>query len=425
MLSYWRNIRSFGGDARRFLVASSLFGFTLYGGVFSVLLNIYMLRLGYGPEFIGLVNGASLLAQAFFGLPAGAAGQRWGLRRAMTAGLALSVWGGLLFLGAEWLPAAWQRGWLLASNVLSGLGMSLFIVNSSPFLMAVATVEMRDLAFSVQSALMPLAALAGSLLGGFAPSLLARTLGLSLDHPAPYRYALLVAPLLLAAAVPILRRSVDVDPSRGPVVAGGTGRPPYEVITVMAVVVALRLVGQSAASTFFNVYMDDVLGVSTATIGLWFGAGRLAGFVAALAMPFLGKRSGRVGLIVLCTLLSAVNLVPLALAPHPTVAGLVFVLNSTYAWIMVPAVLLLQQELVAPRWRTTMAGADTLATGLSYGLVAWAGGFAISAWGYPTLFLVGGAISAVGAMLFWAYFRTPRGELRVGQPAGTESDPQI
>jgi len=105
--------------------------------------------------------------------------------------------------------------------MLAGLGMSLFIVNSSPFLMAVATVELRDLAFSVQSALMPLAALAGSLFGGFAPSLLARALGLSLDHPAPYRYALLVAPLLLATAVPILRRSGDVEQGRGAVVVGG------------------------------------------------------------------------------------------------------------------------------------------------------------------------------------------------------------
>jgi len=330
-----------------------------------------------------------------------------------------------LFLGVEGLPASWQRGWRRVTNMLAGLGMSRFIVNSSPFLMAVATVELRDLAFSVQSALMPLAALAGSLFGGFAPSLLARALGLSLDHPAPYRYALLVAPLLLATAVPILRRSGDVEQGRGAVVVGGTGRPPYEVITVMAVVVALRLGGQSAASTFFNVYMDAVLGVSTATIGLWFGAGRLAGVMAALAMPFLGKRSGRGGLIVLCTLLSAVNLVPLALAPHPTVAGMVFVLNSTYAWIMVPAVLLLQQELVAPRWRTTMAGADTLATGLSYGLVAWTGGFAISAWGYPTLFLAGGAISALGAVLFWAYFRTPRGELRPRPPGDASPDPQI
>ena len=413
MLSYWRDIRSLGSDARRFMAASGLFGFTVYGGVFSVLLNLYLLRLGYGPEFIGLVNGASLLAQAVFGLPAGGVGHRWGVRRAMVAGLALSVLGGGLFLTAEWLPLGWQQGWLLATNILAGLGMSLFIVNSSPFLMAVASAELRDLAFSVQSALMPLAALAGSLFGGFAPSLLAGLLGLSLDRPAPYRYALVAAPLMLALAVPILRRSGDVDTRRGAGVTGsGDGRPPYEIIGVMALVVVLRLVGQSAAFTFFNVYMDAGLGVSTATLGLWYGAGRLAGFLAALSMPFLGRRSGRVGLTVLCTLGSAINLVPLALVPHPVVAGLVFVLNSAYAWIMVPAVLILQQELVAPRWRTTMAGADTLATGLSYGLVAWAGGYVISAWGYPTLFLVGGAISALGAALFGAYFRVPRGAMK-------------
>ena len=42
----------------RYFVAVALVGFALDGGIYSVLLNLFLLRLGYGPEQIGLVNAA-------------------------------------------------------------------------------------------------------------------------------------------------------------------------------------------------------------------------------------------------------------------------------------------------------------------------------------------------------------------------------
>jgi hypothetical protein len=34
----------------------------------------------------------------------------------------------------------------------------------------------------------------------------------------------------------------------------------------------------------------------------------------------------------------------------------------------------------------------------------------IAALGYRSIFLMGAGITAIGALLFWAYFRVPRGE---------------
>jgi hypothetical protein len=69
------------------------------------------------------------------------------------------------------------------------------------------------------------------------------------------------------------------------------------------------------------------------------------------------------------------------------------------------------QELVAPRWRTAMASVFMLGAGLAYSGMALAGGVLIVAVGYRVLFLVASGMVTTGAVLFWAYFRVPRGEL--------------
>ena len=140
--AYVQKLRLFSRDVRLYLVTSALFGFT-YFGVHTVLLNLYLRRLGYGPEFIGLVNGAGFLAFSLFSLPAGALGTRWDVRRMMIAGMGLMVAGyGLLPL-ADLMPVTWQQGWLPATRVLAGLGMALYIVNASPFLMSATGPEER------------------------------------------------------------------------------------------------------------------------------------------------------------------------------------------------------------------------------------------------------------------------------------------
>ncbi|MBN1402697.1 MAG: hypothetical protein JXA74_17785, partial [Anaerolineae bacterium] len=53
----------------------------------------------------------------------------------------------------------------------------------------------------------------------------------------------------------------------------------------------------------------------------------------------------------------------------------------------------------------------SLAFGLGNGLVSLGGGYAIARWGYGALFAVCALLALGGAALFWAYFRTPRGEL--------------
>jgi hypothetical protein len=65
-----------------------------------------------------------------------------------------------------------------------------------------------------------------------------------------------------------------------------------------------------------------------------------------------------------------------------------------------------------------MSAALMAGAGLSASAIAFGGGYLIPAIGYSGLFLVGAALTALGATVFWGVFRVPRGELARRARAG-------
>ena len=78
--------------------------------------------------------------------------------------------------------------------------------------------------------------------------------------------------------------------------------------------------------------------------------------------------------------------------------------------IVGPTSVVFQQEIVAREWREVISGATTTAIGIGSAGIAFGGGFMLSRLGYRSLFLAGAVSVALGALIFWLYFRTPRGE---------------
>ena len=70
----------FSRDVRLYLMANALFGFVLFGGIYPLLYNLYLLRLGYNTQFVGLANATGALCFALSSLPSGMLGGRWGSR---------------------------------------------------------------------------------------------------------------------------------------------------------------------------------------------------------------------------------------------------------------------------------------------------------------------------------------------------------
>lgn len=409
-------LRLFSRDLRLFLVSAALMGLA-WDGVRTVLFNLYLLRLGYGPEFIGLVNAVGALSFALLCPLAGVMGTRWGSRKMIITGMSLLTTGFLLLPLADALTGTWRTDWLLSTTVLTYLGLAIYLVNGLPFMMTATGPKERNHAFSVHIALLPLAGFVGSLLGGALPGVLSTLLDAPLEAAAPYRYPLWLAALLLVPGTLALRRTHSMDESQmQPATANAPQahdrrRAPYGLIAAIALVVALRFGGRGTMLTFFNVYLDAGLDVSTALIGALSAVSQLLAVPAALVAPLLVARWGNARTILWGTVAMALCTLPLALVPHWAMAGLGFATSGILFSSTAGPFRVFSQELVAPRWRATMASAYMMGAGLAISASSLVGGHVIADLGYRALFLIGIGLVAIAAALFWPWFRVPRGEL--------------
>ncbi len=410
---YIQKLRLFGRDVWLYLAAWSLVGFA-YLGIFMVLFNLYLLRLGYGPEFIGLVNGVGLFALAIFSIPSGALGRKWGSRRMMIIGMALMTIGFTAVPLAELVPASWQRGWFLVTWSVVSFSAPLYTVNAMPFLMSVTGPEERNYAFSMQAALFSLAGFAGGMMAGFLPGIFSGILAIPTDLPAPFRYPLFFAGALMFVGLllTIAMREGEVEQEQSEKSSAMAGGPiPLVLITVMAIVMLLRVTGEWAPNVFYNVYLATELRTSTAFIGSSIAAGRLVAGVAALSMPLAVKQWGKERVIGWGTIGVALCLLPLALIPQAGVAAAGFVGAIALTTLVNGAFFVYSQELVSPSWRAVMSGATSMGMGVGGSLMLIAGGRIIPIAGFSVFFLIAAGLTTAGAVLFLTYFHVPRGEI--------------
>ncbi len=264
--------------------------------------------------------------------------------------------------------------------------------------------ETRDFVFSFQTALFALAAFFGGLAGGVMPGLFASLLGVTIDAPAPYRYAVLSGVVLFIPAILALIAIGPVDDRPPPPTGEGRVPMPIGLIALLAFISLLQVAGEGPARVFFNVYLDTELGMLPAQIGLLMGLGMLLSAPAALVTQAIMARWGVRRTYVRATLGVSLSLLPLALIPMWQTAGLGYMAILSFAAISRAPIVIFQMESVSPEWRSYMSGAASMATGLSWGLMAVGGGYAVDAVGYRGLFLAGALITACGALLFWSIF---------------------
>jgi MFS family permease len=417
MLTQWR---AFPPDAKRYLINAGLYGFTLDGGISTVLFNLYMLRLGLGPETIGLVAALGMFVFALTSLPAGRIGERVGLRRMMIIGVLLSLIGISIALAAASVERALLVPALLLAQVFIFIGLGMYYAIAAPFLMQIVSPAQRTPVFSMQSAVYGISGFAGSIAGGALPALIGALLAINdTGSPLPYRWALaLIVPGLAVILLQLLRMR---DPGVGDDTAPGDSQTTpaaalpsparltttalLTMIAVMGVIRFLQVAGIATGVTFFNVYLDKALGVPTSLIGLIQAVGKLIGVPASLAMPALSKRMGHVNVTLLTCAIAGLAMVPIALIPVWWVAALGYILIQASTPIRYTAFTLYTMERTPPSARGSMNGTQEMMAGFSFALLGYTGGLVIAGSGYTALFLLAAALTLISVVLLIAAAR--------------------
>jgi hypothetical protein len=104
----------------------------------------------------------------------------------------------------------------------------------------------------------------------------------------------------------------------------------------------------------------------------------------------------------------AASMLLLAVAPAVWMAALAYMGVIATATIMGTTRDLWGQELVTPRWRTSIAGVAILGLALGWSTAGLAGGYLIETRGYGALYLAGAASALLAAGLLAGYLRTRR-----------------
>ena len=428
MSGYLQAVRAFSPSLWR-IFASIALVISVTMGLQAVLLNLYLLRLGYDARYVGLLAGIGQLVWAVSAFPAIFIGNRIGLRNSFQLSLALGGFGLVLILCAESLPRQWWDACLIGGQVVMNVGLAIGTVSMPPYIMAVTGERERPHAFSFVAALIPFAALVGSIIAGILPSLWAARLDIGMDQPAPYRLALWLGPILswlgilpLIGADPGYVHEEEVVTAEGvPAPAQGqiSRRAPLGLLLFWGIFVLIAAIGEGSVRTFFNVYMNNALAVPPATIGVIMGAAQILPILAALALPLALTHWGAGYTLGAGLLVMAACLAPLATTPQLWLAAAAYMGAMASFTIVGAGRDLFGQEMVIPRWRTSSQAVAIFGLAMGNAVAAVLGGLLILAVGFGALYLFGmSAAFAAAALLFvYLYLRGRRRTRYAGEGA--------
>jgi MFS family permease len=373
----------------------------------ALILNLYLVALGYREDFVGLIAFVQTAAIGVGAMPASWLTPRIGARRVLIAAtIALGASFGLM--ASLEVPAL-----IVVASAISGVSMAHIFVPSAPYLADNTGPEERRAAFSANFAALSLASVAGSALGGLVPGLVEGNALLG------YRYALLAGSILSAlGALPLLvaddqrvetppRPAPDAGP-RGRADAARVARPASLRRDMVAMTGATTLLAASTGLVvaFFNVFLRDVVAAPTGQIGTVFAAASVAMAPGSLVGPAAARRWGAVPMIVLPRLLSAPLILALALLPSTLLlCGSFYALRSMLVSISQPLDNAFAMELVSPRDRARVAALRTISWNGGWAVATGLGGIAIVSVGYPLIFATAALLTLGSVAVHWAAFR--------------------
>ena len=377
-----------------------------YLSMMGLLKTIFVLRLGYGADFIGTLMAAGSLSFAVSSLLGGILGARFGARPVMIAGTVV-IGGGMALLPlTEFVPISAQPFWPPLVQVVTSAGWAWVAVNLVPALMAFSVPENRKRAYGLKEAGAGLGMFSGAIVGGLLPAFFAGTLHLSLDTPAPYRYALIVAVgVALAALIPVLRladvpRTSQAVPA--PMRASAVALRPFAGLIFAAL---LNHAAVASARVFYPAYLDRVFALPTALIGLIASIGTMLAVVGSLVGPrLIGTRGSGFGMVLASLGLTA-SLLLMGLFDNWLAAGIGTIGTLALIGLWTLAYQVLQMEMAEPAHRSLVAGVGWMGMSTGFTLMSFGGGQIVAAYGYRPMFLLGAALAATSATVMWRISR--------------------
>ncbi len=393
------HLREFNRNVRLFFA----YGIAINAGMalFTLLYNLYLLRLSYQEDFIGQVAGMAPLATGLFALPIGMLSDRFGRRPfLMVSSLLLAVSQIGMCLSSEALP-------LLAFSFLGGIATGCIWVNHVPFLSDNAHPTRRVEALALWSALQVVVRMVWSLVGGFTPGAMGYLLDVSTDLPDPFRYALLLGALCsLISALPLLRMPKQAGHQRADAAPlnGASNGGKWHLFAIIAALSGTRGFALGLTYPFFNVFFEEELDVQAAAIGAIFFLSQLAGLPATFSAPSLVRRFGPTLTILPARTAGGLALAAMGSMVNLPVAVFGFIVSRAAEVVDNPADQHFSTQVLPRRYWARIQGFRVCGFQLCNFVGSVLGGLLIIDYGYWAAFSLAGVARVASGVIMAAYF---------------------
>jgi len=397
---YASKLRHFSPNARKYLLF--VFLTTLNAGIYGVIFNLYILRLGFGEDFLGLILSISATSMGLFSIPAAFVCDRLGRKRTLLLSSVLSAIS-FFFLYNTTTPDL-----LVLFSLASGMASALGLVTGSTFLLENSTKEERMYLFSMSSLIYTFSLLSGNMLGGFLPDILADLISARSGSAISYRLTLYVSLVATVASLLPLAYVAEKNSEENNGIRSQLHiyRSIFKskVIRQMTLFYCLYGIGWGTSLPYFNVYFDTVLGASANQIGIIFSVSQVFMILGYFLVPVLTERTGKVRLVAIVQILSIPFLLMFVLTNNLLIAVVGFVMRYMIMNMANPILNSFKLEIVQPEERSMINSIMWMACYTFVGIGNYVGGLMMAKGDSRMPFMVTGLFYAATAVFYYICF---------------------
>ncbi|MBN1535599.1 MAG: MFS transporter [Anaerolineales bacterium] len=403
---YANRLKEFSPNARLYLYSVIIFGAAI--GVYRLLFNFYVLSLGYDEALLGTMITTYNLAALIAALPMGYLADVLGRKNSLLIAYALETLSiiGMVFWHSEIA--------FFTINVVSGVAISLSSVTMSPFLMENSNEHERTYLFSFGMGLQMAMGSLGNWVGGYLPTWVAQSQGVTPTSSIAYGGALFLIGLFSSLGLlplsflktPKLGRAEQTIfapisyASKHPVLLG-------KLVTPMLI----TSLGAGLIMPFMNVFYRQVYNQSDQVIGGLFAWGSLAMGIGLLIAPPLADRLGKIQLVVITQALSIPFLVMMGFAPWFFASAAAYYIRLALMNMSSPVYDTYVMEHVEPSARAMVASLVSMSWNFGWTFSPSISGWLQVRYGFAPPIIGTIILYCISIYLYWAFFwkRMPTG----------------
>jgi len=404
IIDYWGHLKLFSRNARLFLVGIFFVG--LNYSIFALLLNLYFKELGFREDLIGEVLSWGAWGMTVISVPAALIIPKVQVKKI----LIVSV----LFAGVFSLLQASlvERTQLLLASFLLGMTSSVASVAAAPFLMRNSTPKERTYLFSLHFGIYLVAAIIGSLGGGYLPNLFSHYVG---SGALAFRYSLYLSVFLSVLALIPFMMITPEKKAEEPFTQkrGGDNKDlSKEKLLTERGILLFKLclpffilgMGAGLIIPFLNLYFRERFLLPARTIGIFFALLEFFMLAGILIGPLLSKKFGMIKTIVSTQLSSIPFMLVLAFAYSLPLAVASFLFRGALMNMSQPISTNFAMEKVKEKEHALANALLMLSWTASWAASANLGGRLIKAYSFtpPLLFTVG--LYIISSVLYYFFF---------------------